>query len=261
VVVGSGPTGIEGATEIKGLYPKLQVSLVTDGAFGAFKGEERIERPLRQAFRRQGIPILEHKRVMAVEEGQLRLAGGEVIPFDICLWAGGFRPLPLASDSGLAVNSLGQVLVDPYERSISHPSIYAAGDSSYPVEEPGTPVRMSLQAAITQGAQAADNLGALIAGKRQKPLSFAYYGQGIALGPKDGLAFVTYPDDRSHGPILHGRVWLAGRNFFVWLFFVLLEVERRWPGFYQWLGKGRYAAAKRRTRLAPAPGMPAQPDR
>jgi hypothetical protein len=31
------------------------------------------------------------------------------------------------------------------------------------------------------------------------------------------------------------------RNFFVWLLFFFLKLERRWPGFYLWLGKGRYA--------------------
>ncbi len=244
VVVGGGATGIEGATEIKGLYPALQVSLVTQGRFGAFKGA-RVEPHLREAFQQQGIPIHEHKTVTAVEAGRLVTADGDAFPFDVCVWAGGFRPLPLAREAGLAVNKWGQILVDPYGRSISHPEIYAVGDASHPVEESGVPMRMSLLTAVTRGAHAADNLNAVMRGGSQKPLSFAYYGQGIAMGPNDAVGFAAFPDDKPIGPIVRGRwaVWI--RDFFVRLIFYFLELERRWPGFYFWIGQGRYAAAKR----------------
>ena len=244
VVVGGGATGIEGATEIQGLYPTLQVSLVTRDAFGAFKGE-RVQKHLRQAFQEQGIQVDEHSPVKAVEEGRLILDDGRVMPFEVLVWAGGFRALPLARQAGLLVNGRDQILADPFLRSLSHPDIYAVGDAGQPVEEPGNIVRMSLLVAVTSAAHAADNLVSLIKGKDQKPFSFAYYGQGIALGPNDAVGFAGFPNDMPIGPILRGRVAVWIRAFFVWLLLYMLEVERRLPGFYFWLGRGRYAAQQR----------------
>lgn len=247
VVVGGGPTGIEGATEIKGLFPNLEVSLVTSGKFGTFKGR-RVESHFRDGFRKQGIPIFENRAVESVAAGELTLAGGQVLPFDLLLWAGGFRGRPLAREVGLVVNERGQILVNPTLASISHPNIYAIGDAAQTVEEPGVPLRMGLLPALTMGAHAADNLVALLKGQPQKPLSFAYYGQGIAMGPGDAVGFAGYPAEAVVGPILRGRLGVWVRNFFVWLLFFILDVERRWPGFYFWLGKGRYAAQRRAAK-------------
>lgn len=246
IVVGSGPTGIEGATEIKGLYPNLRVSLVTQGCFGAFKGE-RVAQYLRQAFHQQNIPVYEHKRIQEVRVGEIILGDGEIIPGDLILWAGGFRALPLAQEAGLKVNQSGQILTDPLLRSISHPNIYAVGDAAQPVEDPGVKMRMSLLTAVTTAAHVADNLSAVLKGKAPQPFSFAYYGQGIALGPNDAVGFAAFPNDLPVGPIYRGRLAVWIRSFFVWLIFYFLEWERRWPGFYFWLGKGRYRAAKQRA--------------
>ncbi len=244
IVVGGGTTGIEGATEIKGLYPELDVSLVTSGRFAAFKGP-RVERHIRDAFRQQDISVHEGNKILAIEAGRLVLANGELMPFDFCLWAGGFRALPLARAAGFTVNERGQILVDPFGRALSHPDVYAIGDAAHPIEEPGVPLRMSLLTAIIRGAHAADNIAALLRGKEQTPLSFAYYGQGIALGPEDAVGFMAYPADKPLGPILRGKTAVHVRNFFVWLIFYFLKLERRRPGFFFWLGKGRYAKAKR----------------
>jgi NADH dehydrogenase FAD-containing subunit len=99
---------------------------------------------------------------------------------------------------------------------------------------------MSLFTALIRGAHAADNLAASLKGKPQKPLSFAYYGQGIAMGPHDAVGFLGYPADEVVGPILRGKMAVHVRNLFVWLIFYFLLVERRFPGFFFWLGRGRY---------------------
>jgi NADH dehydrogenase len=250
VVVGGGATGIEGATEIKGWYPHLQVDLVTDGVFGAFKGP-RVERHFREAFAQQGIHIHEGRRVRSVEAGRLILADGKVVPFDLALWASGFRATPLAREAGFKVNDRAQILVDPFGRSLSHPDVYAIGDASHPVEEPGNPMRMSLLTAVMRGAHAADNITALLRGRAQSPLSFAYYGQGIAMGPNDAVGFLGYPDDKPRGPILRGKTAVIVRNFFVALLFYLLKLERRFPGLYYIVGKGRYAKVKRTQKRQP----------
>src|SRR5690242_19543464 len=103
---------------------------------------------------------------------------GATIPFDACLWAGGFSVPDLAREVGLAVNDRGQILIDPFMRSITDPRIHAAGDAAHPVRQPGAPVRMAAGTAVLMGAHAADCLDNILRGKEQQPFGFAYAGQG-----------------------------------------------------------------------------------
>ena len=244
VVVGGGPTGLEAATQIKGIYPRSRISLVTQGEAGAFKGEI-VEKHIRQALVEQNITLYEHARVTAVTQNAVITEIGQ-IPTDVIIWAGGFIAPGLAHAAGLRVNHRGQILVDPCLRSLSHPNIFAVGDSTQPVEEPGAPWRMSLFTALVSGAQAADNIVAELKGKLPRPLSYAWYGQGIALGLDDAIGFATYPADVAWRLIFRRRLAVRVRNFFVWLLGAMLEMERRRPGSFFWNGKGRYENQRRR---------------
>ena len=244
VVVGGGATGVEVAAEVKGAFPEHEVTIITAEKFGSFKGP-RLERHIRQAFQQQGIGVIEKAPVQAVHQTSVELADGSHIPADITIWAGGFRALDMTKEAGFNINHLDQIIVDPFGRSLSHPEVYAVGDSSYPLEEPGNPMRMSLFTALVRGAHAADNLTAQLKGKPQKPLSFAYYGQGIAMGPNDAVGFLGFPSDKPVGPILRGKLAVHVRNFFVWLIFYFLIIERRFPGVFFWLGKNRYKKSGR----------------
>lgn len=246
VVVGGGATGVEAATQVKGSYPHSKVTIVTQGEVGAFKGA-RVQHHISEALREQAIAIHENARVNRVEQDRVVLDSGQ-IPADIIIWAGGFTASPLAREAGLRVNAQNRVLVDPYLRSLSHPNIYAVGDVAYPVEEPGVPSRMSLFTALVSGAQAAENIAAEMNGQAPQPLSFVWYGQGIALGPHDAVGFGTYPADVAWPLILHGRLAHKIRDFFVWYLGAALELERRLPGSFYWNGKGRYAQQKRRQK-------------
>jgi NADH dehydrogenase FAD-containing subunit len=244
VVVGGGATGVEAATQVKGSYPHGQVSLVTQGAVGAFKGAQ-VQQHINEALREQGIAIYENTQVNQVKQDGVVLDSGG-IPADIIIWAGGFLASPLAREAGLQVNGQNQVLVDPYLRALPHPNIYAVGDAAHSVEEPGVPTRMSVFTALVSGAQAAENIAAEIKGQAPQPLSFVWYGQGIALGPHDAVGFATYPADVAWPLIFRHKLAVKIRNFFIWYLGVALELERRVPGSFYWTGKGRYAQQKRR---------------
>jgi hypothetical protein len=104
---------------------------------------------------------------------------------------------------------------------------------------------MSAATATILGAHGADCMSAVLRGKQPKPLSFAYLGQGIALGRGNAIGFNNYPDDRPHRPYFTGRLAYRVREVFVRYLASASRFERRWPGFF-WPGKGRYAAAQRR---------------
>ena len=245
LVVGGGATGIEAAAEFAAAYPHLQVRLVTEGEFGhAFA--KRVAAYMRQSLARLGVTVQDHTSVTALQASQALTASGAALPFDVCLWTGGFIVPRLAREAGLAVNERGQVQIDPFMRSISHPEIYAAGDAAHPVEPPGVAaVRMAALTATIMGAHVADNISAQVQHKTARPLSFAYIGQGIALGPGNAIGFNNYPNDRPTPPYFTGRLGYEGREFFVRLLANLSKFERRWPGITFWPGKGRYAAFKR----------------
>lgn len=240
-VVGSGATGIEAAAEIADCFPMLGMTLVTQGEFAAFM-PAKIRAYMRGALERLGIQLLEQAKVSEVRATELvynSLHNNDILSFELCIWAGGFRGLPLAREAGLQVNHRDQILADPLLRSLSHSTIYAAGDAVWPVRQPGAPLRMSLFTALVTAAHAADNLSRLLHEQEQRPLGFSYYGQGIALGRRDAVGFGLYPDDEPGKIVITGKAGLAIRNFFVWLLLTLLKIERRWPGFFFWLGRNR----------------------
>jgi NADH dehydrogenase len=239
VVSGGGATGIETAAEIATAYPSIKVRLVTRDPFALHFGED-VAGYIRRTLNRMGVEIIDQSAVTEVLDASVVVDQRGVLPCDICLWTAGFEALPLAGDSGLLVNSRHQVIVDHFLRSISHPEIYAIGDAASPREDPGFPVRMSAFTASILGAHGADSLSATIAGKTPRPLSFAYVGQGIALGRNNAVGFNSYPDDRAKRPYFTGRLAYHIREGFVRYLAATPELERRWPGSFVWIGKRRY---------------------
>ena len=108
VIVGSGPTGIEMAGEIRDTFPELAVKIVTQSKFGSFT-VPRVQNYMRKATGRLGIEIAENVAVTAVQAHELQTNQGP-IPCDICIWAGGFKGGPLAQQAGIEVNERNQIL-------------------------------------------------------------------------------------------------------------------------------------------------------
>jgi len=243
VVCGGGPTGIETAAELASSYPRLTIHLVTDGQLGMFLGTG-LSRYMRQSLTRLGVEIHDETIVAAVRADSVITSKGGAMPCDLCVWTGGFIAPPLARDAGLTVNERNQVVIDPFMRALSHPEIYAIGDSAFPLEKPGAPVRMSAVTATILGAHGADCLSAVLRGKQPRPLSFAYLGQGIALGRGNAIGFNNYPDDTPRHPYFTGWLGYQTRELFVRYLADAPRIEKRWPGAFVWPGKRRYSAAK-----------------
>ncbi len=244
VVSGGGATGIETAAEVASAYPHIKVRLVTREPLALFLGKS-VASSIRRSLQRLGVEIIDQTSVTAVRPQSVVIDQGSELACDLCLWTGGFVVPPLAREAGLAVNERNQVIVDPFLRSISHPEIYAIGDAAHPRENPGVPVvRMSAVTATIMGAHGADCLSAVLRGKVPKPLSFAYLGQGIALGRHNAIGFNNYPDDKPIPPYFTGRLGYLIREGFVRY---LASATQR-PGIFVWVGKRRYERAQRRQQ-------------
>ena len=232
VIIGGGLTGIEIATELAETYPLLDVKLITGGVLGEGVSEKG-RTYLREVFAKLDITRLENTPVDAIHEDAVVTSAGDAIDYDVCIWAGGFKALPLAKDAGLAVNAIGQLLIDAEMHSISDADIYGVGDAATFIPEVGFDIRMACATAMPMGVHAADNLAAWLAAKPENPFRFAYVLQCISLGRDEGLVQMVQKDDTPKEQIITGKTgaWIKEQICRYTIF--ALHTTRR-LGFYKY---------------------------
>ncbi len=198
LIVGDGLTGIETATEFAESRPGLSVTLVARGELGA-RLSAGARRHLRQACDRLGITVVEHASVETVEAARVLCADGTVLASDATVWTAGFGVNPIAAASGLEVTEIGQIVVDRTMRSVSHPSVYAAGDSVFTVGDNGRPLPMSCASAGYTGRQAMKAIVGRLTGAKVARIKLHYVGNHISLGRRDGI-LQTVDDEGQEKP-------------------------------------------------------------
>lgn len=232
MVVGGGLTGTELVFELAERYPQLRWTLVSREAY-----EQGYAPAARDYFIRgmaqRSITFRTGVEVAKVEPDHLVTNLGD-LPFDLCLWAGSFRGLPLGRESGLAVNEKDQLLVDETMRSLTSPDIYVIGDSaSLPVSYQPHLV-MGCKTAMPQGVQAAENLLAEMRGESPRPLSFAYLVTCVSLGRHDGLIQWLKPSGEAASFFLQGRPAAWVKELICRFTVITLQLERYFS-FYDWV--------------------------
>lgn len=203
LVVGGNLTAIEAATEIAESRPGLDVTLVTSGELGGWLGP-KARRHLLRAFERFGITVHERTRIDRVEATRA-FAGGTAFAADATVWAAGFAVHPLAAASGLAVTDEGRIKVDRMMRSVSHPNVYAAGDSVHAIGENGRPLPMSCASAGPTASQAVAAIVGGLTGRKIAMSRMTYVGNHISLGRKDAIFQLVDDQARSKPGALCGR--------------------------------------------------------
>lgn len=186
LVVGDGLTGIETATEFAESRPGLSVTLVARGELGA-RLSAGARGHLRRACDRLGVTVLEHTSVEAVEATRVVCADGTVLASDATVWTAGFAVDPVAAASGLEVTDNGRIVVDRTMRSVSHPNVYAAGDSVYTIGDNGRPLPMSCASAGYTGRQAMKAIVGRLTGREIANIRLDYVGNHISLGQRDAI--------------------------------------------------------------------------
>ncbi|GLH98565.1 NAD(P)/FAD-dependent oxidoreductase [Phytohabitans aurantiacus] len=186
LVVGDGLTGIECAAEIAESRPGLSVALVARGELGA-RLSAGARGHLRQAFDRLGVTVVEHTSVEAVEATRVLCADGSALASDATVWTAGFAVNPIAAASGLEVTENGQIVVDRTMRSVSHPNVYAIGDSVHAIGDNGRPLPMSCGSAGFTGRQAMEAIVARLTGREVATTKLVYTYNYVTLGRRDGM--------------------------------------------------------------------------
>ncbi|MFH9587910.1 NAD(P)/FAD-dependent oxidoreductase [Streptomyces luteogriseus] len=204
LVVGDGLTGIETATEIAESRPGLSVTLVARGELGApLSAGARSH--LRQTCDRLRITVLEHTSVEAVETARVLCADGTALASDATVWTAGFAVSPIAAASGLEVTEDGRIVVDRTMRSVSHPNVYAAGDSTYAIGDNGRPLPMSCASAGYTGRQATDAIVGRLTGREIANTKLEYVGNHISLGRRDGILQMVDDQGQAKPKYMGGR--------------------------------------------------------
>jgi NADH dehydrogenase FAD-containing subunit len=204
LVVGAGLTGIETATELAESRPGLSVSLVAHGDLGA-PLSTGARGHLRQACARLGVTVLEHTSVEAVEATRVLCADGAALASDATVWAAGFVVDPIAAAGGLEVTENGRIVVDRTMRSVSHPNVYAVGDSAYAIGDNGIPLLMSCASAGYTGRQATAAIVGGLTGRKIPNTKLEYLGNHISLGRRDGILQMVDDEARAKPTYMGGR--------------------------------------------------------
>ncbi|MEV5409540.1 FAD-dependent oxidoreductase [Thermopolyspora sp. NPDC052614] len=204
LVVGEGLTGIETATEIAESRPWLKVALAARGEPGEWLSPGA-RRHLRRAFERLGITVHVHTLIERVEPTRVVGADGTVFASDATVWCGGFAVHPIAAGSGLEVTGTGLIVVDRGMRSVSHPDVYAAGDSVHVIGANGRPLPMSCASAGFTAMQAANTIVGHLTGRKITSVPLYYYGNHMSLGRRDAIVQPVGRDVRATSWFLRGR--------------------------------------------------------
>jgi NADH dehydrogenase FAD-containing subunit len=232
-VVGAGPTGIETAAELA--EAGRAVTLVCGGVLGPYllPGGRRAVAGRLTAL---GVTVLEGAgtKVTQVTRDAVRLDDGRELSSTVTIWTAGFGVPDLAARSGLSTDDLGRLRTDETLTSVDDVRIVAAGDSAAPS---GRPYRMSCQAAMQLGPQAAETVLSRLADARPKPVDVGFFGQCISVGRRAGVFQFARRNDTAAGLHLGGRPGAKLKEFICKAIVWQLAYEARHPGTRTWWAK------------------------
>jgi len=189
---------------------------------------------------RLGVHVREGSAVAQVREFGVLLDDGRELPSAVTVWAAGFGVPDLAARSGLSTDPIGRLLTDETLTSIDDERIVAAGDAAAPSDQP---LRMSCQAAMPLGAQAANTVLSRIAGATPAVVNQAFVGQCVSLGRSLGILQVQHTDDTARRLYIGGRLAAVIKEQVCRATVFYLAREGRKPGSYFWLRGGQRRTA------------------
>lgn len=221
VVAGGGAGGVELAFGFRNHFaaaaaaaasPPPQVTLAT-GAAGVLPGfAAGVRARVLRALSRQGIGVIEADVEIA---GGAVLAGGQSLePADLVIAATGSAAPGWVRQSGIATDAAGFMLVDAQQRSLSHPSIFAAGDIAARADRP---LARSGVHAVFAGPVLAANLRSTAQGKAPRKSYRPRARSLYLLNTGDGSAIASY------GPLAAEGRWVRRLKH---------AIDKRWIAQY-----------------------------
>lgn len=216
-VVGGGPAGVELVLALASRFPeRFRFALVSQTAEPLASAPGRARRVARAALVDAGVEIVSGVGAGRQNGGRLPLSDGSSLEVEATLWATGVRGPDFLAASGLECDETGCVRVDTTLRSLSHATVFAAGDCA---SLAGNPRPKAGVWAVRAGPPLAENLRRAAKGQaltRWRPqrdaLVILGLGSGRAVAWRNGIA-------------------VSGRMISRWKD----RIDRRWMSMYQTL--------------------------
>ncbi len=214
-VIGGGAGGVELAFALRnaaGLSQPAHVRLIT-GNRGLLPGHGAMVRAYAaQELVRQHIVI--DPRDAHLTKGNL-YAGGELLdPIDHIIAAIGSMAPSWPEKSGLAVDARGYIMVDQYQRSVSHPHILATGD-----------VAARQDRTVAHSGVHAVRAGPVLAANLRSIVACAQPSQSYS--PRRASLYLLSTGNRS-AILAYGRFAARGR----WVWRLKRWIDKQWVGAY-----------------------------
>jgi NADH dehydrogenase len=255
VVVGGGPTGVE----LAGSFAELTRTVLKRDFRRIDLTQARIilieaspnllstfPKDLSESARRQleglGVQVRTETSVKDIREGEVELAGGEIIHAANVVWAAGVSATPLTQKLGVALDRAGRVKVNPDLSLPDHPEIFVIGDMALVLQADGRPVPGVSPAAMQMAKHVANIIKheAVSAPNRDARPAFKYWDKGT-MATIGRSAAVAWIGKLKFSGLLAWLAWL-----FVHLIF-LIGFRNRTSVFFNWVYS--YFSYNRSARL------------
>ncbi|NUW45151.1 NAD(P)/FAD-dependent oxidoreductase [Nonomuraea rhodomycinica] len=231
-VVGGGLTGVETAAELAD--QGRAITLVCGGTLAP-----ALTPPARRSvatwLSEHGVTVLEGNAVAEVRRDAVVLADGTARRSALTIWTAGFGVPGLAAASGLSVDALGRLLTDETLVSVDDDRVVGTGDAAAPS---GRPLRMSCQAAMPLGVQAADAVLSRIAGTAPAVIDQAFKSTCVSLGRHAATMQYSLPDDTPLDTYIDGPEAAELKEELCRRAVLGISMEARTPGAVVWQKAG-----------------------
>src|SRR5438093_12792 len=201
VVAGGGFAGVETVAALNDFvrdalpfYPNLsegmlRVVLVHSGPVILPELGESLGRHTQKVLEGRGVEIQLNTRVKSMTENKVFLAYTAPIPCGTLVWTAGTVPSPLISTL-LCAKERGRIVVNQFLQVPDWPDVWAVGDCAFvpDIKNPGKSHPPTAQHAIREGKVVAQNIAAVLLGRRLKSFSFKTIGLLASLGRRMGVA-------------------------------------------------------------------------
>jgi NADH dehydrogenase FAD-containing subunit len=171
-VIGGGASGCEIAANIVLFCQKhalsCTVTVYTKHGQLLMSLSSRARKAATKILLKLGVQIQTEAPIAQARNKTVTTESGETFPADITIAAVGLKPHPLCQQAGFACSSNGELLVNTYLQSTSHPMVFGGGDA---VQFTPKPLPKLGVYGIRQGPILMKNLRATVTGAALKPYS------------------------------------------------------------------------------------------
>jgi NADH dehydrogenase len=218
-IIGAGATGVELAAELhkatrtlvsynlERIDPErdIRLNLIEAGPRILPALPERIAASATKLLQGLGVRVRTASRVTAVTAEGVLLAGGELVPAELVVWAAGVKAPDFLRDlAGLETNRLNQLVVTPTLQTTRDENVFALGDcgaAPWLGHEGNVPPRA--QAAHQQALHLAVQLKRRLRGQPLKPWRYRDFGSLVSLGEYSTVGNLM-------GALVGGNLWVEG---------------------------------------------------